>query len=204
MNQRNSLVYQKETLQQEVLSLQRKTKVTMGQLKLWNDAAQQSHLTLEQQMKTIASLTMKLQSAESDYFAAVEELDEQKERSQSLLEQLKIQQDNLATVDRELETPDIVTKMGEVLSLYQQLMVPNDGLTDSITRFRKLSLLCFPDKGGIQETYVRPQRDRKILIDTDARNVYELEGCEAAKKRSQFRKQSRLMNDVFSSASAED
>ena len=110
----------------------------------------------------------------------MEELDEQKEKSQCLLEQLKFQ-GTVATVDRELKTRDIATKEGDFLNLYQQLMVPNDAPMDSITkRLRKPILLCHTDKGGTQEVFVWLQRDHRILTDSDARNVFELEGCEAA------------------------
>ena len=85
MNERNSLLYQIEALQQEVLFFQRKTEMTVGQLQLWKKVAHHRHLRLDQQMKTIASLTTKFQSAESYHIAAGEQLDEQKEWPQSLL-----------------------------------------------------------------------------------------------------------------------
>ena len=158
MNERNSLVYQLEDLQQEVSSLQRMAEVTMGQLYFWNDAAHQRQFTLDEHLKIITSLKTKLQSAESDFIGAVEELDEQKEPFRKLLEWLKIQLDTVVTSIRELKT-------GVVLRLYQQLMLPNDPPPpiDSITKsFQKLGLLCQPDQGGTQEAIVPLQRARRI------------------------------------------
>ena len=77
-------------------------------------------------MKTTASLTSKLTIADSDYIAALKELDEWKERSQRFLEHLKIQHCTVWTPHRELKTRDIVNEMGWILSLSQQLMVQND------------------------------------------------------------------------------
>ena len=58
-----------------------------------------------------------MHSAESEYIAAVEELDEQNERSQSLLEQLKICQGTVAALDHELKARDVATNSSDVLSL---------------------------------------------------------------------------------------
>ena len=132
-------------------------------------------------MKTIANLTTKLRSAGSGYIGTVEELEEQKERSQGWLEQLKIQRSTVASPDHEVKTCDIATKMIEIPSLCQQLMMPNDAPLYSITRrFRKLSFLCHPDHGGTQKAVVRLERAHQFLTDPDACNGYELERCEAA------------------------
>ena len=81
----------------------------------------------------------------------VEEPDEQKERSQNLLEHPQIQQLIVSTLTFELQTRDDASKMNEVVGFYKQLMVPNDARVDSITRrFRKLSLLYHPDQRGAQ------------------------------------------------------
>ena len=114
INEGNSLVYQLEALQQEVLSLQRNTEVTMGKLYLWKDAARQRQLTLDQQLEIIASLQTRLQSTESYSMASLAGLDEQKKRSRSLLEQLKFQQDTVATVTRALKTRHKAAKMIDV------------------------------------------------------------------------------------------
>ena len=47
MNERNSLVYHLEAVQQVVSSLQRKAELSMGQMYLWNDATHQRQLTLD-------------------------------------------------------------------------------------------------------------------------------------------------------------
>ena len=51
MNERESLVYELEALQQGLSSLQRKAELTMGQLRLWVDRNLQRQLTLDQEMK---------------------------------------------------------------------------------------------------------------------------------------------------------
>ena len=153
----------------------------MGQLQLWKDAAHQRQLTLNQQMETIASLTNKLQNAQFDYIAAVQKPIEQGKRLRSLLEQLQIKRGTVAIVVNDVKIRKNATKTSEVPSLYRQLMVPIHAPIDSITRrIRKQSLLCHPAQGGTQEAFVRQQRARRIRTDRNARNVKELEGCEAA------------------------
>ena len=119
---------------------------------------------------------------------ALEKLAEQKERSQILLKQLKIQQGTTETPDRKLKTDDFAYKMGEVQSLYQQLMVPNEAPIDSITRrFQKLRLVCDPDQEGTQKTFFRPQRAHRNLTDSDTCTVLELEACKAADNALRFK-----------------
>ena len=133
--------------------------------------------SLQDQTKIFDSLRTNLKSAESEYIVAFEELDEQKERSQCLLERLKIQQGTVATLDRELKTPDVATKLSENLGLYHPKHAPIDSITK---RLRKLSLLCHPHQGRIQKAFGRLQRAHRILADWNASDVYEVEGCEAA------------------------
>ena len=146
-------------------SFQNKVEVTVGQLYLWKDASHQRQVTLDHQLKIVANLKTKLLIAKSDFFTAVEELDEPKERDWSLLEQLKINQFNVATLNRELKVHDMVTKMGDVFSLYKHRMLPMDAPTDSITgRFPELSLLCHPGQRGTQEAFFQPQRVTEFLL----------------------------------------
>ena len=189
MNERKIQVFQVEAVLQEVSSLQRKAEVSKGQLHFQKDEAHQHQLTLEQQLKVIASLKAKLQSAAADFIAAIEALDEQKERSRSLLKQLKNQRDTVATFNSELKTRDKATKMGDYLNLYQQLMLTNDAAIDSvIKRFRKLKLLCHPDQGETQKTFAGLQQAHRFLSDPGARSVYELEGCQSADDVVSFKK----------------
>ena len=143
----------------------------MGKLHLSDYAAHQRQLTLNQQMKTIASLTTELKSAESDYIAEKEELVEQKGRSQRLLQSLRIQKDTVATLDCDLKTREIATKMGELLSSNQQLMLPKDAPMYSITRrFRKLILLCQRDRGELRDCLSGYSRLTKFLQTQTAAN----------------------------------
>ena len=96
-----------------------------------------------------------LQSTDSDYIAGVEELDEQRERSQSLLEHL---QDTIATLICERQSRDDSAQKGGVRILYGEMMVPNISPAYSVTRrFRNLSLRCHAYQGGNQEAFVRSQ-----------------------------------------------
>ena len=137
-------------------------------------------------MKTIISLTTKLKSADFDYTAAAEELDEHKERSQRFLGQLEIQQGTVATPNSQLKSPDIATKMREFVTSYNQLMVPNDAPKESITRrFLKLSLLCHPGQGRSQEAYVRLQHAQQNLRSRRPQCLWN-QGMRSFRSRSQF------------------
>ena len=124
MKKRNKLVYQLVAPQEEVLSHQRKTEGTLVHLRLWKDRDYQRQLKLDQQTKTISSLRKKLLNAESDCIAVVEELDQSKKQSQSLLEHPQFQPDTVTTLNRDLPFRDYATKLGQVLSLHEQLMLP--------------------------------------------------------------------------------
>ena len=92
-----------------------------------------------------------------------------------------MQPSTIETLDRELNIQNVATKAGEVPSLYQQLMVPNDAPICSITRrFGKLRPLCHPDQGGTQEELVWLHRAHRVLTYPDAPIVYEFVWGEAA------------------------
>ena len=188
VNEHNSPLNQLEALQQEVSSLHGKAEAMMRQLYFRKRAAHRWHLKPDNKLKKIASLKTKLQSAESDFIAAVEELDEQKERSRSLLEQQRNPQNTVANPHRQLKCRDNITKKGDDLSLFQQLILPNDAPKDPKTKSSwQLILLYNQDQGGIQEAFVRQQRAHRVLADPDARKVFELERCETAEDVLSFK-----------------
>ena len=105
--------------------------------------------------------------------------------------QTSLQGEAINGLKRELETRDPF-KMGDKLTLYDQLMVSSNVSVEAIAkRFKKLSLFCHPDHGGSHDVFVRLQRAHRILSDPEARLRYEAEGCEAAEEFLSFKNNSK-------------
>ena len=132
-----------------------------------------------------------MDSIEADYAAAITAIVESRSREQNLVEELQLQDEAINGLKRELETRNTF-KMGDKLTLYDQLMVSSNVSVETIAkRFKKLSLFCHPDHRGSFDVFVRLQRAHRILGDPEERLRYEAEGCEAAEEFLSFKNNSK-------------
>ena len=191
ITERQSVVYQLDALKAEILSWQKKADISDGQLHLWKEAANQRQQSLTEYKETSKKLGRQVDSIEADYAAEITAIEESRSQEQILVEELQLQGEAINGLERELETRETF-KMGDKLTLYDQLMVSSNASVETIAkRFKKLSLFCNPDHGGSYDVFVQLQRAHRILSDPEARLRYEAEGCEAAEEFLSFKNNSK-------------
>ena len=133
MTEQQSLVFQLDALKAEILSWQKKADIIGWQLELWKEAANERQQALTEYKETSKKLRRQVDSIEVNYVAVIRDLEESRSREQNLVEELQLQGEAINGLKRDLEAGETF-KMGEKLTLYDQLMVSSSVSVEVIAK----------------------------------------------------------------------
>ena len=138
MTERQFFVFQLDALKAEIFSWQKKADIIDGQLQLWKEAANQRQQSLTEYKETSNKLRRQVDSLDADDAAAITAIEESRSREQNLVEELQLQGEAIKGLKRKLETRETF-KMGDKLTLYDQLMVSSNVSVETIAKRTKNS-----------------------------------------------------------------